>query len=188
MFAVISIFGNNILRALIIVSWLLLYIDKVGMPGYEVNCGGTIIKLWQQGSYLADSASSHDKIVVNSFEISGSSCHYLAGHGLGSPSGTHKFGLLYDYLYNYITTCLLLTTDSGRGLAILVSIWPSCCTCTRSMQTYCMCVNKQFICMQSLRKNNFYMSWYHNIISNTWIYLFTQFYNVQASFYFSVYN
>ena len=30
--------------------------------------------------------------MVTSFEISGSSCHYLAGSGLGSPSGTHKFG------------------------------------------------------------------------------------------------
>ena len=72
-----------------------------------INYGSSCDK----GSYLADSASSHGEIVVNSFEISGSSCHCLAGGGLGSPSGTHKFDLLMFLVWLFMPLLCSLYKD-----------------------------------------------------------------------------
>ena len=86
MLAVISILGNILHR--FTEKWECLGM-RLTVVLYRNKIMATVMI---KGSYLADSASSHGDIVVNSFEISGNSRHYLAG--LGSPSGTHKFGLL----------------------------------------------------------------------------------------------
>ena len=76
----------------------------------------------------------------------------------------HVFGTAHPHTWMQAELCMR-TTDSGRGpghLGINLVI----CMYTTSMQTYCVCVNKQFdkkVC-KACARTIFYVPWHHIII------------------------